>query len=61
VYGHKDGKAMAWVKAALSGAEMSETIDVSTEQGRAAALALLASKQVDWGETVSELKRQRLN
>ncbi len=61
VYGHKDGKAMAWVKAALSGAEVAETIDVSTEQGRAAALALLASKQIDWGETVSRLERQRLN
>jgi len=63
VYGHKDGKALAWVKEALSaeGAASAVSIDLSTEAGKAAMRALLASKQIDWRATVDQLEQERLN
>lgn len=53
VYGHKDGRAFEWVKAALAEGEV---IDLSTEAGKAEMRALLASKQIDWRATAERLR-----
>lgn len=60
VYGSKDGKSFGWVKDALSGPPSSETIDLETEEGKAAMRALLASRQIDWQATSDQLRHDRL-
>ena len=61
VYSGKDGKALAWVKEALSGAPGGgESIDLATDEGKAAMRALLAEKQIDWHATSEQIRRDRL-
>ena len=56
VYGSKDGRTFAWVKAAAGGGDQGGdgTIDLTTEQGRAALEALRSRGLVQWRD-VSEL------
>lgn len=60
VYGGKDGKALAWVKEALSGAPGGESIDLATDEGKAAMRAPLANRQIDWHATSEQIRRDRL-
>jgi len=61
-WGFKNGNTFAWLAEALAEPDAEgATIDLSTETGKAAMQALLASKQIDWRATVDQLERERLN